>query len=72
MKPDDQDPWRQVARYTSLAIMLPASTAVGYVVGYTLDKWWGTTYLRIVFLFLGIASGFVQLIRDLMRDVNKT
>jgi len=37
-------------------------------VGYALDKAFGTTYLKIVFLFLGIASGFIELIRDLTRD----
>ena len=64
----DGEAWRQVARYTALAIMLPVSTAIGYAIGYTLDKAFGTNYLKIVFLLLGIASGFVQLIRDLNRD----
>jgi F0F1-type ATP synthase assembly protein I len=68
MKPDNGSPWGQVARYTTLAMMLPVSTAAGYGIGYALDHWFGTTYLRIVFLFLGIVSGFVQLIRDLLRD----
>ena len=64
----DGEAWRQVARYTALAIMLPVSTAIGYAIGYTLDKAFGTSYLKIVCLLLGIASGFVQLIRDLNRD----
>ena len=37
--------------------------------GYALDLWLHTTYLKIVFLLLGIASGFVQLIRMLVRDM---
>jgi F0F1-type ATP synthase assembly protein I len=64
----DGEAWRQVARYTALAVMLPVSTAIGYAIGYTLDKAFGTSYLKIVCLLLGIASGFVQLIRDLNRD----
>lgn len=48
---------------------LPASTFVGYLMGSTLDRWFHTTYLTVVFLLLGIASGFVQLIRVLMRDM---
>jgi len=64
----DGEAWRQVARYTALAIMLPVFTAIGYAIGYTLDKAFGTSYLKIVCLLLGIASGFVQLIRDLNRD----
>ncbi|MGH9722764.1 MAG: AtpZ/AtpI family protein [Bryobacteraceae bacterium] len=45
------------------------STFVGYVIGYYLDKWLGTHYLYLVFLLLGIASGFIQLIRQLQRDM---
>ncbi len=57
-----------VGRYTSLAMMLPAAVFVGYVIGYLLDKAFGTTFLRIVFLFVGIASGTIQLIRELSKE----
>jgi F0F1-type ATP synthase assembly protein I len=57
-----------VSEYTALAFLLPVSTLVGYSIGYILDKYFGTHYLYLVFLLLGIASGFVQLIRQLMRD----
>jgi F0F1-type ATP synthase assembly protein I len=57
------------ARYTAVALTLPASTFAGYLIGYALDSWLRTTYLKVVFLLLGIASGFVQLIRQLMRDM---
>lgn len=55
-------------RYTAIAMMLPAATFAGYLIGTFLDKWLGTSYLKIVFLILGIISGFVQLIRELMRN----
>jgi ATP synthase protein I len=55
-------------RYTAIATVLPAAIYVGYVVGTFLDRWLGTHYLTIVFLLLGIAGGFVQLIRELMRN----
>lgn len=58
----------QVGEYTSLAFLLPASTFVGYAIGYLLDKAFGTHFLYLVFLLLGIASGFVELIRRLLRD----
>jgi F0F1-type ATP synthase assembly protein I len=48
--------------------MLPAGTLAGYLIGTWLDKRLGTHYLMIVFLILGIVSGFVQLIRELMRN----
>ena len=55
-------------RYTAIATALPASTFAGYLVGRFLDKRLGTGYLTIVFLLLGIAGGFTQLIRELMRN----
>ena len=58
------------ARYTAIATTLPASAFGGYILGYALDGWLGTTYLRVVFLLLGIAGGFSQLIRMLVRDMN--
>jgi len=57
-----------VGEYTSLAFMLPAATFVGYLIGYLLDRAFHTHFLYIPFLILGIAAGFVQLIRQLMRD----
>jgi ATP synthase protein I len=57
-----------VGEYTSLAVMLPAATLVGYVIGYLLDRAFHTHFLYILFLILGIAAGFVQLVRQLMRD----
>jgi F0F1-type ATP synthase assembly protein I len=57
-----------VGEYTSLAFMLPAATLVGYAIGYLLDRAFHTHFLFIPFLILGIAAGFVQLVRQLMRD----
>ena len=57
-----------VGEYTSLAFMLPTATFVGYALGYLLDKWLGTTWIYIPGLLFGIAAGFVQLIRHLLRD----
>ena len=58
------------AEFTGLAILLPASTFVGYAIGYYLDKYFGTTWLKILFLILGSVAGFVTLIRQIMRDSN--
>ncbi len=57
-----------VAQYTSLAFLLPVSTFVGYLIGYLLDKAFHTHFLYIPFLLLGIAAGFIQLIRQLQQD----
>jgi F0F1-type ATP synthase assembly protein I len=50
--------------------LLPAATFVGYAIGYLLDKAFGTQFWYLVFLLLGIAAGFVQLIRRLLRDTS--
>ena len=59
---------RMVGQYSALATMLPASTFAGYIIGYLLDKWLGTHFLYLVFLLLGIASGFIKLIQQLQTD----
>ena len=63
--------WLQVGRYTSLAFLLPTCVAVGYVIGYFLDQAFETTYLTIVFLLLGIAAGFIELIREVQKDTGE-
>jgi F0F1-type ATP synthase assembly protein I len=65
---DQQSPWASVARYLGIGILLPASTMVGYAIGYGLDSMFGTRFLRIVFLVIGTVAGFVQLVRALGTD----
>jgi F0F1-type ATP synthase assembly protein I len=60
----------KVGEYTSLAFLLPAATFAGYLIGYLLDRAFHTHYLYIPCLILGIAAGFVQLVRQLMRDTH--
>jgi F0F1-type ATP synthase assembly protein I len=65
-------PWPViVGEYSSLAFMLPLATLVGYAIGYLLDKAFHTNWIYIPGLLLGIAAGFVQLIRQLMQDTRK-
>ena len=57
---------KKIAGLSSLVLMLPSSIAVGLLIGYYLDKWLGTDpWLLIVFLLLGIFSGFYSLLRGL-------
>jgi F0F1-type ATP synthase assembly protein I len=58
------------AQYSSLALLLPVSTFVGYLIGHALDKHFGTAWLQVLFLILGSAGGFVTLIRQILRDSN--
>ena len=57
-----------VGEYTSLAFLLPMAALVGYAIGHLLDKALHTHWIYIPGLFVGIAAGLVQLIRQLLRD----
>ena len=61
MKPDNKKFAMRAARYTSMAMSLPGAVLAGYFIGYALDAWLHTTFLKVVFLILGIVSGFAQL-----------
>lgn len=56
--------WAQASRYASLGFILPAATFAGYAIGYLLDKAFGTQFLWIVFLILGVVGGFIEVIRE--------
>ena len=58
----------RAAEYSALALVLPVSTFVGYAIGYWLDGKFGTTWLSILLLILGSVGGFIQLIRQILRD----
>jgi ATP synthase protein I len=65
-------PWRtdskKIITLSSLGLMLPSSIAVGLVIGYFLDKAFGTQpWLLILFFFFGTASGITSLLRGLNR-----
>jgi F0F1-type ATP synthase assembly protein I len=62
------NPWVQVGRYSQLALMLPAGTVVGWLIGSALDRWLHTSWISIVGLFMGIAAGMIELIRNVLRD----
>jgi len=63
---------QQAAEYTTLALLLPLSTAVGWVIGYLFDQGLGTKYLNIVGLVVGSAAGLYQIIRHATRDIDET
>jgi len=59
------DPSNSIGKYTSLALLLPISTFVGFGMGYGLDLLFHLHFLRWIFLALGTGSGFISLIREL-------
>jgi F0F1-type ATP synthase assembly protein I len=63
-----QSPWVQVGRYSQLAFVLPTALVVGWLIGAALDRWLHTTWIYLAGILLGIAAGFVDLIRTVLRD----
>ena len=61
----------QLAEYSQLAFILPACTVVGWLIGVGLDRWLHRTWLYLVGLLLGIAAGFVELVRTAMKSETK-
>jgi F0F1-type ATP synthase assembly protein I len=59
--------WVIAGEYSSLGMILPAAVFAGYLIGYLLDKQFGTTYLYMVFMILGIISGFISIFRFLKK-----
>jgi F0F1-type ATP synthase assembly protein I len=72
--PDSQDSgrkenfWVQAARYSEVAFIFPAAIVAGWLVGATLDRWLHTTWVYLAGILLGVAAGFVGLIRAVLRD----
>ena len=66
--PQKKNSWVQMASYAQLAVVFPAATVIGWLIGSALDRWLHTSWLYIVGLILGIVAGFVELIRTAMKD----
>ena len=58
----------QMGKYYGMIFILPAAVLVGFGIGYGLDKVFHTSFLKIVFLFLGVAAGMIDLLRELNKD----
>ena len=61
-----------MARYSQLAFVLPACTVAGWLIGLALDHYLHTTWLYLVGLIVGIAAGFVELVRTVLSNEPKT
>ena len=65
---DQRKQFRNMAEASTVGIMLVVATAIGYFFGSWLDKKFGTgPWLMIVFTLMGIAAGFIELIRLAIR-----
>jgi len=58
----------QLGKYYGMIFVLPVAALVGFGIGYGLDKVFHTGFLKIVFLFLGVTAGIIDLFRELSKD----
>jgi F0F1-type ATP synthase assembly protein I len=50
-------------KLTQIAVILPASVFIGWVIGGALDKWLHQSWIYIAGIVLGVVAGFVQIFR---------
>jgi F0F1-type ATP synthase assembly protein I len=68
LEKDKKNVWVQMANYAQLAVIFPAATVIGWLIGVGLDRWLHTTWLYIVGLLMGIAAGFIELVRTALKN----
>ena len=62
-EPSEKKSWVEAEKLIQLGVMMPLALILGYFGGSWLDEKLHTTWMKMVGLFVGIAAGFVQLIR---------
>ncbi len=55
-----------IAKYSELALMLPAGAAAGWLIGAWVDHRLGTHWIYLLGLIIGFIGGFVRVIRVAM------
>jgi ATP synthase protein I len=60
----------QVESLIQLALLLPAATVIGWLIGVGLDRWLHQQWIYIAGLILGAAAGFVQIFRVVLGQMN--
>jgi ATP synthase protein I len=58
----------QIAKYSELALLMPAGCAGGWIIGAYLDGKFHTHWMFLAGLVLGFIGGFAQVIRIAMKN----
>jgi len=65
---DQSDFWQTVSIYSGLGFVLFGSIGGGYLLGWLLDRWLGTTPIfALIVAGLGLAGGLIEILRVLKR-----
>jgi ATP synthase protein I len=54
------DPGNNAGKYLNLALVMPISAGVGFLLGYGADKLFHTHWIQYVGLVLGVIAGFIE------------
>jgi len=68
---DDKSVLRQVFEASTVGIQLVVSTFAGLAIGYGLDKLFGTSFLKFIFLAFGIVAGFWEIFKVVKKQEEK-
>jgi len=72
MSEDKKQLFKTLSFLSSVGITMVAATFIGLAMGYYLDKWLGTDpWLTLIFLLLGIVSGFRNIYILTAREVRR-
>ena len=67
-KLENKREWSVLLSASSLGITMVVSTAIGLAIGIGLDRWWGSSpWATMIFLFIGVAAGFWQIIKEIRK-----
>lgn len=65
MAPSGDSTWRALAELSAIGMTMVLATVIGLAGGYYADRWLGTKpWLMLLGLGLGVAAGFVSLVRS--------
>ena len=61
----NSDPKSNVGQAIKMSTELVSAVAVGTIIGFILDKWFGTKpWLILIFFFVGVVAGILNVIRS--------
>ncbi len=69
MKQEDKALLKKLYSVSTAGIYMVVATMIGYAMGHYLDKWFHTyPWMTLIFLILGVAAGFKNLIEIAVRE----
>ena len=69
---DNKEPKSNIGTAFKMSTELVSAVAVGTIIGFILDKWFGTKpWLILIFFFVGVIAGILNVIKSAKKLQNK-